>query len=440
MKGEALMLVLVIQLIVIIGIARIAAYVSNRLGQPIVVGEIVAGLILGPSFLGHFFKPQFEALFPPATSEYIYVLSQIGMIFLLFIIGLEFDFAKIKKYGRAAGMVSVTGIALPFTMGIFLGRYMHQFFPQTNITSFSLFIAAAISITAIPILGRILIEFNLQRTNMGVLTITASAIDDVLGWMCLAIVSAIVASNLQWVMVAKMLVLTALFALFCLKVLRPLTIKYMNESLRKNNGQLNLTTFAILLVGIFGCAVATNLIGIFSLFGPFILGASIYDQEELKEAIFNRLKDFVTVFFLPIFFTYTGLHTDMGSLVSAQMWFLLGALLFVSFFGKTVGCYAAARLSKLSNKEALSVGVMMNTRALMGLIAANLGREMGAITPEVYCMLVIMCAISTIMAWPILRRLIPGTEMGEAYMQSEYMLNKLKTAPSTPVREEVAML
>jgi Kef-type K+ transport system membrane component KefB len=152
----------------------------------------------------------------------------------------------------------------------------------------------------------------------------------------------------------------------------------------------------------------------------------------LKQAIFTRIKDFITVFFLPIFFTYTGLHTDMGSLGSGPMWMLLAALLLVAFFGKIVGCFVAARLSGLPSRQAACVGIMMNARALMGLIAANLGREMGAITPEVYCMLVIMCAVSTIMTWPILRRLIPGTEMEEAYNQSEFMRSRLAHQSAAP--------
>jgi Kef-type K+ transport system membrane component KefB len=313
-------------------------------------------------------------------------------------------------------------------MGWFLGHWMSGYFPGVNATSFSLFIAAAISITAIPILGRIMIEFNLHRTQMGVLTITAAAIDDILGWTCLAAVSAIVASNFDPVSIVEMVVFTLIFALVVIKGIRPLLIRYVVPAVKKNNNRLDLTTFAIMLILIFGCAIATNKIGIFSLFGPFILGAAIYDQIELREAIFERLKDFITVFFLPIFFTYTGLHTDMGDLGAGSMWILLVALLFVSFFGKFVGCYVAAKLSGLPTKESACVGVMMNARALMGLIAANLGREMGAITPPVYCMLVIMCALSTIVTWPLLRRLIPGTEMGEAYMQSEYMVNKLRTA------------
>lgn len=425
MRGEALVLVLIVQLIAIVAIARLAGEVSKKLSQPIVVGEIMAGLILGPSFLGRYFSGAFHSLFPEATSQYIYVLAQIGMIFLLFVIGLEFDFSKIHSHGRPAGLISFSGIALPFSLGLALGHWMHGYFPNSNVTSLSLFIAAAISITAIPTLGRILIEFNLHRTYMGVLTITAAAIDDILGWICLAVVSAIVAANFHPLMVIEMLGFTVLFAVFATKVIRPLVIVYLTPAVIRNDGQLGVNSFAILLVGIFGCAVITNKIGIFSLFGPFILGAALFDQTELKEAVFNRLKDFISVFFLPIFFTYAGLHTDMSSLGSGAMWLCLGALLLVSFLGKTFGCFVAARLSGFDSRQSACVGVMMNARGLMGLIAANLGREMGAIPGQVYCMLVVMCALSTIATWPALRRLIPGTEMGEAYLESESMREKL---------------
>jgi Kef-type K+ transport system membrane component KefB len=426
MKGDALLLSLLVQLVVIIAIARVAAYVSRRLGQPIVVGEIMAGLILGPSALGRLKPDLFAHLFPKETSNIIFVLSQVGLVFLMYLIGLEFDFSNIKSHGKAAGLVSISGIVLPFSLGLLLANWMHPMFPQTNPLGFSLFMGTAISITAIPILGRIMIEFNLQKTDVGVLTITSAAIDDALGWICLAVVSTIVIAHFNILATLEMLGYVAILAIAMLKVIRPVAIKMINKSLGKNNGQLNLNALAILVVAVFLSASATNLIGISSLFGPFMFGACLYDQEEFKEAVFRRLKDFITVFFLPIFFTYTGLHTDMGSLNSSTLWIACGAVLFVSFFGKTVGCTLAARLSGLKWKQASAVGIMMNTRALMGLIAANIGLQMGVIPKEVFSMLVFMCAISTVVTSPILRRLIPGTEMEEPFLQSEYVVERKK--------------
>ncbi len=428
MKNEAVLVTLLIQLIVIVLIARVAGYVGRRLGHPIVVGEILAGLFLGPSFLGRAFPGAFHALFPPdgpgSTNQIIYMMSQIGLVFLMFLIGMEFDFGNVKAHYKSASLVSISGIVLPFALGVAFGIWLHPQFPETNATAFSLFIGTAVSITAIPILGRILIEFNLTRTEVGVMTITAAAIDDALGWICLAVVSAIVSSKLNPVATTEMILLIALLTIVMIKIVRPLAIKAINKELEKKAGQMSLNSLAVLVVGILVCAAMTNKIGISSLFGPFLLGAILSDQTEFRETVFTRMKDFITVFFLPIFFTFTGLHTDMGSLGSRIMWIGLGLLLFVSFFGKLVGCYLAARFSGYKHRQAAAIGIMMNTRALMGLIAANIGREMGAITQPVYCMLVLMCVLSTIIASPALRRLIRGTELQEPYSKSEYVTSR----------------
>jgi Kef-type K+ transport system membrane component KefB len=429
MKNEAVLVTLLFQLIVIVLVARVAGMVGRRLGHPIVVGEILAGLFLGPSFLGRAFPGAFHALFPPdgqtgSTNQIIYMMSQIGLIFLMFLIGMEFDFGNVRAHGRSAGLVSVSGIVLPFTLGFGFAIWLHPQFPQTNELAFCLFIATAISITAIPILGRMLIEFNLTRTDVGVLTITAAAIDDALGWMCLAVVSAIVRSKLDPAATAQMVALTALLAIGLVKAIRPLAIRAVKAEFEKRGGQLSLNGLAVLIVAILGCAALTNKIGISSLFGPFMLGAVLYDQAKFRETVFDSMKNFITAFFLPIFFTFTGLHTDMGSLGTGIMWIALGLLLFVSFFGKLVGCYVAARISGFKHRQAASIGIMMNTRALMGLIAANIGRETGAITQPVYCMLVLMCVASTIVTAPALRRLIRGTELEEPYRDSEYVTSR----------------
>ena len=429
MKNEAILVGLLIQLVVIVLIARIAGQIGRRLGHPIVVGEIIAGLLLGPSFLGSAVPGMFHALFPPdgqpgSTNQVIYMMSQIGLVFLMFFIGLEFDFGNVKSHYKSASLVSICGIVLPFALGTGFGYWLHPQFPATNTLAFSLFIGTAVSITAIPILGRILIEFNLTATDVGVLTITAAAIDDALGWVCLAVVSAIVRSKLDLMETLQMMAMVAILAVILLKVVRPLAIRGIKKGFLDKSGKVSLNGLAMLIVAIMLSATATNKIGISSLFGPFMLGAVLYDQTEFKEAVFQNMKNFITAFFLPIFFTFTGLHTNMGSLGTGIMWVALGLLLFVSFFGKFVGCFVAARLSGFETRQASAIGIMMNTRALMGLIAANIGREMGAITAPVYCMLVLMCVISTIMAAPLLRRLIRGTEMEAPYRLSEYVSSR----------------
>ncbi len=429
MKNEAVLVTLLIQLIVIVLVARVAGLIGRRFGHPIVVGEILAGLVLGPSFLGQVFPGAFNALFPKdgdpnSTNQIIYMMSQVGLVFLMFLIGLEFDFGTVKKNGRSAAMVSLAGIVLPFSMGIGFGIWLHPQFPRINETAFCLFIATAVSITAIPILGRILIEFNLTKTEVGVLTITAAAIDDALGWICLAVVSAIVSSNLNPVATLQMMAYVGILAVVLIVFVRPYAAKLIKKEFEKTGGKFTLNSLAALIVAILVCATVTNKIGISSLFGPFLLGAILYDQAELREAIFENMKGFITAFFLPIFFTFTGLHTKMGELGNTLMWIALGLLLFVSFFGKLVGCYLMARLGGFKHKQAAAIGVMMNTRALMGLIGANIGRELHAINDSVYCMLVLMCVISTIMAAPLLRRLIPVTELAEPYGESVYVQSR----------------
>lgn len=418
---EAVLLRVILQLAVIIAAARVAGHWSRRLGHPMVVGEIVAGLLLGPSFLGRLLPGFSHALFPDFTAPIINIISQLGLILLMFLIGLEFDFGHVRTHGKTAALVAVCGIVLPFGLGLLLGRWMAPAFPQVNATGFSLLLATALSITAIPVLGRVMVEFNIQRTEIGTLTITAAAIDDALGWILLAVVAAIVGAQFDPGATLRMVLLTGLFGLFMGLVARPLCIRGIRKAMARGQGYLSLDALAVVFTAIFAAAAVTNVIGIFSVFGAFVLGAVLYDQEEFREAVFLRLKDFVTAFFLPVFFTYTGLHTDMRSLGSGVMWLFLAAVLAASFVGKFTGCALAARWNGLKPRQAACVGMMMNARGLMGLIAANVGLQMNAIPPEVYCMLVLMCVFSTVLLSPALRRLMVGTELEEPFRNSEFM-------------------
>ena len=434
-KTEALLLAVIVQLAVIIATARVAGNLARRFGHPLVVGEILAGLLLGPSVLGRLFPGFSQALFPVATHGVINIISQIGLILLLFLIGLEFDFGHIRTHGKTAALVAMGGIALPFVMGLGIAHWMHPYFPNTNPTGFSLFLATALSITAIPVLGRVMVEFNIHRTQIGTLTITAAAIDDALGWILLAGVAAIVSSHFDPLVAVRMVLLTLLFGAVMGWLVRPLLIRWTREEMRRNQGQLSLNGLAVVFVVLFACAAATNLIGIFSIFGAFVLGAVLYDQHEFREAVFQRLKDFVTTFFLPVYFTFTGLQTDMGSLGNVTLWVFLGAVLAASFAGKFAGCGIAARLSGLAPRPAACVGIMMNSRGLMGLIAANVGLQMGAIPNEVYCMLVLMCVFSTVLLSPVLRRLMTGTELEAPFRESDFARHAFRRA--VPAADQV---
>ncbi len=429
--AETVLLTVLVQLVVIILAARAFAWLFRRLGQPSVVGEIAAGLVLGPSVLGKMLPGVSAAVFDPSVKPVFGVLSQLGLIFLLFLIGLEFDFRHLRARGRAAVSISLMGVVLPFALGWGLAQFL---FPQLTVPAgwppldsrgFALFIGTAMSITAIPILGRMMMELNITRTRIGAITITAAAVDDATGWIMLAAVSAMVRSGFDLWLSLRMIVLTVGFAALMLFVARPLLHRWIQFALQHGDGEIGLNSSAILVVVILLCAIATNLIGIFAIFGAFILGAVLSDQHEFRAAVSRQLRNFVTVFFLPIFFTYTGLNTDIGTLESRTLCLFAAAVSLVAIIGKFGGCTIAAWVGGFSPREAGCIGVMMNTRALMELIVINVGFELKVVPPSVFCMLVMMALLTTVMTTPILLRLQRGTELESFVAQSGF---------ATPIR------
>jgi Kef-type K+ transport system membrane component KefB len=410
---------LLVQLVVIILAARVGAVVARWLRQPSVVGEIVAGLLLGPSALGAVAPGVSAAIFGGGTTSgeleaALTGFSQIGLILLLFLVGIEFDFSHIRREGRLAAAVSLAGIVAPFTLGLGLAALMaprlESLGAETAIDTraFALFLGTAMSITAIPILGRILIEMGMQHTPLGATVIASAACDDAVGWTLLAAVSAIAVGQFELANVAGMVVATLGMAAVLLVVVRPLLLPRLERSVGAD-GRLPLGMLSLALAVLLVAAYATSRIGIFAIFGAFLLGAALSGSPRVREAFASQLSDFVTVFFLPIFFTYTGLRTNMGSLGSLEAWGWCAAVLAVAVVGKWGGCGLAARLGGLPAGEAACVGVLMNTRALMELIVINVGMDLGVIPPAVYCMLVLMAITTTLMATPLATRLLRGS-------------------------------
>jgi Kef-type K+ transport system membrane component KefB len=418
---ENILLIVLVQLIVIIAASRIFGSLFRRMGQPLVCGEIAAGLILGPSFFGGMFPHLFRTVFDPTVGQIFAIMSQVGLILLMFLIGLEFDFGHLSSNRGTAMSISMAGILLPFSLGFLLGRWMHTALHLSGSwLNLALFMAAAMSITAIPILGRIMVELNISRTRIGSLTISAAAADDASGWILLALVTAIARSTLNPVKLGVMILEVVAFALCMVWGVRPLLKKWTDRQMREHHGKLSLGGLAILLIMILVAAIATNLIGIFSIFGAFFFGALLYDQHEFRQAVQERLRDFVTVFFLPIFFTYTGLRTDIGTMGGGGLWFMCGLVLLTAFVGKFGGCWLAARFNGLPWREASMIGIMMNTRALMELIVINIGFELGVVPKSVFFMLVFMAVASTYVTTPVLRRLVRSSELEQDYMHSEF--------------------
>lgn len=410
-QNEQVLYFLLLQLIVIIGFARLAANVARMLGQPRVVGEIIGGLLLGPSLFGRFAPGLFNYVFnfAPAIPTRN-MLSQIGLIMLMFQIGLDFDFSHLreKHNRRAVLLVSAASILLPFGTGFFLGWISAPYLaPQVNVLGYELFVATAFSITAIPILGRIMMEFGLTKTRLGAITITAAAVNDVIGWILLAVISAMAVSEFSPRAVAVQLGSLVIYAAVCWFLVKPVLL-WLLKHFRVTENQLPGTFMAIILGVIFASAIATYQLGIFAIFGGFMAGVLLYREHAFVEVWKKKVADFVTIFFLPIFFTATGLKTNVNGLNSIGLWGWCALLIAGATFGKFAGAYFASRRAGLSHAEAKCAGIMMNTRALMELIILNVGYDLGVIPPNVFTMLVLMAIFSTIVTAPFLRRWLPA--------------------------------
>jgi Kef-type K+ transport system membrane component KefB len=426
---EDQLLPVLLQLAVILAVARVAGVVARRLGQPAVVGEVIAGLMLGPSLFGALFPDAFRLLFQPtfpgvddaltaaAFPKILEVIKELGLVFLLFLIGLEFEADHLRHTGRAVVAVCVVGTVLPFAFGAGLAPLIHGHLephPATGrpvpLGGLTLFLGSALTITALPVLGRITSELGIQRTKIAATVIAAAAAGDAVGWVLMAGVAAAARATFSAAAMLAMIGLTVGFVAGVVLVARPLLAGYFRRSVAANGGQLTPAAFAVLLVALLLAAMATSAIGIFAIFGAFTLGAVLSGEAAFREAVMARMQSFVTAFFLPVFFTYTGLRTQIGGLDST-LWLIGGVVIAAAVVGKLVGCGVAARLTGFPAREAVQVGVMMNTRGLIELVVVNVGYQLGVIPPSLYTILVVMAVVTTVMTTPLLLLLRHGTEI-----------------------------
>lgn len=417
-QAELMLFFTLLQLAVIVLAARLGGLLAQRVGQSPAVGEIIVGILLGPSLFGLLAPDLFQTIFhstPPAPMQ---MLSQIGLILLMFQIGLEFDFAHLTDHHnrRAVATIATAGMVAPFVLGFGFGYWTAPILsPGIDPLATALFIATAFSITALPILGRMMIEFKITRLPIGVIAISAAAINDVIGWLLLALVTALTLTQFSAAAFAgKVLLVAGFFAVWWL-VVRPLMKRIIRHSQsgaaptgeKAGHGKLTHNLLGILLAAIFISAMTTYQIGIFAIFGGFMMGVILHDEHALIDAWKERIGHFVMVFFLPIFFTYTGLRTHIGSLDSVEAWGWCGLLIFLATLGKFGGSYLAARWAGMSHHEGKLLGIMMNTRALMELIVINIGYDLGVISQQMFTMLVLMAIFSTVITTPGLRRWLP---------------------------------
>ena len=395
---------------VIIVCAWFFGRLARRVKQPMAVGEILAGILLGPSLLGALWPEGNQYLFTPETQKSLQLLGKLGLILLLFQVGMEFDYSHLKTRSKTVVAVSLMGILAPFACGLAIGPWLHTHFaPDLPRFGFILFICIALSISALPIMGRILLEMRLERTAIGALGISSAAIDDVVGWVLLAVASALVTSG--FVLKALLLQIAGIvvFVLLLQKVVGPWVRRRWQASWAQHRS-LSPSFMTLLLVLLFACCLATNLLGIFAIFGAFLFGVALHQERELARVWRERFSDVVLVALVPIFFTNTGLNTEIGALQTSLAW--LGALvvLVAAVVGKLGGCFLGARFTGQSNREAGCIAALMNTRALMALVAINIGLDLGLLNKTLFTMLVLMALLTTAMTGPLLRWWLPPTE------------------------------
>lgn len=408
---EDLLFSILTQLIVMIGAARIMNTVFRRIGQPGVIGEILAGLMLGPSLFGHFFPDASLAVFGAKASPPITILSQIGLILLMFQIGMDFEFGRLasSRGRKGVGLIAVASIGVPFVLGLVIGQVSAPILaPAIDPRIYSLFVGVGLAITAVPILGRILRQFDLNRTELGTVAISAAALNDVVGWIMLAGISALAATKFSGGQMA--LQVTGIVGFFAALwfVVRPLTDRLL-AALPLKDGLLQPNLMAIVIALAFACGIVTYKFGVFAIFGGFAAGLLFHRHPAFVEAWRRQVGAFVLVFFLPVFFCFTGLRTNVLGLSTAVDAKWLAIILTAAIVGKIVPVYTAARLSGFDRPQSSILGTLMNTRALMELIVLNIGLDLGFLPQNVFTMLVIMAVVTTIMTGPLLKALLPRT-------------------------------
>ncbi|HEY4313400.1 MAG TPA: cation:proton antiporter [Pirellulales bacterium] len=403
---------LLMQLIVIVAATRIAGGLIRKIGQPSVIGEMVAGIMLGPSLLGMLWPASQSFLFPPSSMPALRLFSQVGVVLYMFLVGIDLDLGRLRQKAHAAILVSHASIVVPFFLGTALCLFIYSELAPSNIpfTPFALFLGIAMSITAFPVLARIIDERGLMGTFLGSTTIACAAVDDVTAWCLLAVVVAI-ASASGFGGAALTVALTVGFIAVALMVIRPQAARLASEEFQQEANSKGLV--AGVLVFAFASALFTEAIGIHALFGAFLAGAVMPAQARLRSVLRARLEMFTTVLLLPLFFAFTGLRTQIGLLGDLQSWLLCLLIILVAVAGKFGGSTLAARWTGISWKESLAIGVLMNTRGLMELIVLNIGYDMGILSPHIFAMMVIMALTTTFMAGPLLALLGVGRDSHE---------------------------
>ena len=407
-----MLLSVLLALTVIIITARLMGLLFSKLDQPAVIGEVVGGILLGPSLLGHL-APGLQAwLLPADAAPILSVISQIGVILYMFLVGLELDLTLLRSTVSVTVAISAASIVVPFMLGAGLSAVIFEPFspPGVPFSSFMLFVGVAMSITAFPVLARILQDRGLQQTHLGTMALTCAAINDAIAWCLLAFVVSVMQSTpaaavrtVAWTIVYIAVMLTGGRALVTRIVTRLDTAPHLGER-----------SLALVLVAVLSSAVATEFIGIHAIFGAFLLGAILPHRSRVADHVTTRIGDLVRVMFLPVFFAFTGLRTEIGLVETLSDWTWCAVIIAVATVGKWGGTTAAARLLGLDWRTSGALGILMNTRGLVELIVLNIGLDLGVLTPRLFTMLVLMAIVTTMMTSPILMAILRSGEASRA--------------------------
>lgn len=412
---------LLLQIIAILLVSRILGFIFIKIGQPTVIAEILAGILLGPSLLGYFYPDTYQFLFAAETLDNLNILSQVGLVLFMFVIGMELNLGMLKNKMGVTFVISHASIIIPYFLGMLFAYYVYEEFAaaQTSFLSFALFIGISMSITAFPVLARIVQEKGLSNTHLGNIAIVSAAFNDVTAWCILAAVIAIAKTG-SIVSSLYTIGFSIVFILFMMYVIKPFMKRI--GTIYSNVEVMNKNVIAFIFLLLTLSAFTTQLIGIHALFGAFLAGVIMPEIPQFRKIIIEKIEDVALTLLLPLFFVYTGLRTEIGLLNTPYLWEITGILILFAVSGKFLGSALFAKLAGESWRDSLSLGVLMNTRGLMEIVVLNIGFEMGILPKPIFVMLVIMAIATTFMTTPLLslvNKLFPSRNLEEEFRVQE---------------------
>lgn len=399
---------LIMQIALVLVASRIGGSLFLKIRQPRVVGEMFAGIMLGPSFLGWIAPHWSQVLFPPSSLGYLSALSQVGVVIFMFLVGLGINPKELKSQSHTAVLTSHLSITLPFVLASFTAIYLYPRLSDNSVPflSFALFLGAAMSITAFPVLARILTERNLLHSRLGTVAIACAAVDDVTGWCVLAYIVVVIRATGRQTSIWFTLGGIITFALVMIFGVRRLLVGF--EERYRRNGRLSETAFALMVLLVLSSALCTERLGIHLLFGSFLMGAIMPKEHKFVRYVLDRFEVLIGILLLPLFFAFTGLRTNIGLVKGQEMWMYCGLIILVATVGKFGGSMLAAWWTGMRVREAAGLGALMNTRGLMELVVLNIGLDIKVISPALFSMMVLMALTTTFMTSPALEMVCPA--------------------------------